>query len=82
MVLKSNKTSFIQCQEGYEYGPPPEDTQLRPGSEAVVAEARTGQGGGDGHEHSHSNSDDPLAWLKEAIPGMKSFTIHNIVYCP
>ena len=28
------------------------------------------QGGGDGEGHSHANSDDPLAWLKESIPGV------------
>ena len=63
----------VKCQDGYEYGPPPEETQLRPGSEAVVAEEEDDfnlQGGGDGEGHSHANSDDPLAWLKESIPGV------------
>ena len=62
-----------QCQSGYEYGPPPEETQLRPGSEAVVVEEEGDfnlQGGGEGEGHSHANSDDPLAWLKESIPGI------------
>jgi hypothetical protein len=63
---------IFQCQEGYEYGPPPEQSQLKPGTEAEVAEgggAARPQGAGQvgGEDHSHANSDDPLAWLKESI---------------
>ena len=83
----------FKCQDGYKYGPPPEDIQLKPGSQAVVAEeggassmqgGGDGQGEGDGQGHSHSDSDDPLAWLKDSIPGISQLTVshnlHNIVY--
>ena len=49
-----------ECQEGYDYAPPPTDVQLRP------------QGGGASKpqaDHGHHDSSDPLAWLRESVPG-------------
>ena len=53
-----------QCQAGYDYAPPPADIQLRPqGGGASKPQAD----GGHGHD-----SDDPLAWLRESVPGEKN----------
>merc|ERR1711976_211435 len=51
-----------ECQEGYDYAPPPKDVQLRP------------QGGGSSKPqadggHGHGGSGDPLDWLRESVPG-------------
>lgn len=70
------------CQEqaGYSYGAPenpliidrPDDpiesgSDNRPQGQPAPKE---GGGGGGGHGH-HHDSDDPLAWLRESIPGKK-----------
>ena len=73
MRLEINLFLF-QCQEGYEYGPPPVGTQLtpRPRPQPVEAEgfgASKPQASGGGGGHSHGGSDDPLAWLRESVPG-------------
>merc|ERR1719228_2357381 len=72
IIFVISSTSFlfssINCQkQGYEYGPPPVETQLRPrpGPEPVQIESFTASkpqpsGGG----HSHADADDPLAWLR------------------
>jgi len=64
---------LVGCQEGYEYGPPPVETQLRPRPQPVTAQESKPQpsagGGGGGGGHSHGDAGDPLAWLRESVPG-------------
>jgi len=67
--------SSVACQEeGYDYAPPPVATQLQPRpprpqpieAEGFGASKPQASGGGG---HSHADSDDPLAWLRESVPG-------------
>jgi len=67
--------STVLAQEGYNYEPPAEEDQLKPGVAAVEAEiVEAGSGSlaqGQGQEqggHGH-DSDDPLAWLRDSVPG-------------
>jgi len=72
--------NVTNSQEGYEYGPPPVQTQLtlkpkprptrppRPQPlEAVGVGISKPQPSSSGH--SHTDSSDPLAWLRESVPG-------------
>ena len=73
-----------QAQEldGYSYGAPPPDTQLKPGGlEAVEAEVEAGSGGGGGGGgHAHGDGSDPLAWLRDAIPGILSDLVRLLLF--
>ena len=58
------------CQAGYDYAPPPPDVQLRPqGGGASKPQAD----GGHGHD-----SSDPLAWLRESVPGKQFCHLDSI----
>jgi len=70
MFLLLSLLALGKAQDGYDYLPPPTEEQLKPGVAAVEAElegeaAPQPSGGG----HGHADSDDPLAWLKESVPG-------------
>lgn len=66
-----------KAQDGYDYAPPPPEQQLKPSRPPrpetasgvrpqAAAPPRPSGGGGGGHHH---DSDDPLAWLRESVPG-------------
>ena len=60
LLVLNHLVAVSECQEGYDYAPPPADVQLRP------------QGGGASKpqaDHGHHDSSDPLAWLRESVPG-------------
>jgi len=72
--------SLVCGQEGYEYGPPPVQNQLtlkprprptRPPRPQPVEAVGIGiaKPQPSSSSHSHSDSSDPLAWLRESVPG-------------
>ena len=66
LLLLHHSIPSTECQDGYDYAPPPANTQLRPqGGGASKAEPSGGGGGG----HGHGGSGDPLDWLRESVPG-------------
>merc|ERR1719288_100814 len=66
LLLLNHSIPSTECQDGYDYAPPPANTQLRPqGGGASKAEPSGGGGGG----HGHGGSGDPLDWLRESVPG-------------
>ena len=61
LLVLQQTVDRAECQAGYDYAPPPAEVQLRPqGGGASKPQAD----GGHGHD-----SDDPLAWLRESVPG-------------
>ena len=66
LLLFHQSIPSIECQDGYDYAPPPPDTQLRPQGGGASQATPSGAGGG----HGHGGSGDPLDWLRESVPGM------------
>ena len=71
-------------QASYEYGVPdnplviarpaePEEEDQALSDSSLLADSQAapkqGGGGGGGGHHHHHDSDDPLAWLRESVPG-------------